>query len=76
MQWLNAMFVNLKKIDYIISNEKSQFYIFNLKIVNFVCDSNDKSFKIAKIRKILKWFSCCDASKIETFFNVCVYYWI
>ena len=35
---------------------------------------NDKSSKIAKIIKILKWFSCRDVLKIQTFINVCVYY--
>ena len=54
MQWLNAMFVNLKKIDCTISNEKSQFCMFNLKIIDFVCDSDGRSSEIAKMIKILK----------------------
>ena len=48
--------------------------MFNLKIVDFVYDSNDKFSKIAKITKILKWSSCCDISEIKVFLNVCVYY--
>ena len=46
--------MNLKKIDYTISNEKSQFYILNFKIVDFICDSNNQSFETRKIIKILK----------------------
>ena len=68
------MFVNLKKINCTISDEKFQFYMFDLKIVNFVCDSNDRFSEIAKIIEILKWFSCCDALEIKTSLNVCVYY--
>ena len=74
VQWLNAALVNLKKVDYTISNEKSQFCMFELKIVDFVCDSNNKSSKIAKIIKILEWSSCRNFSKIWTFINICMYY--
>ena len=78
VQWLNAIFVNLEKTNCTISNEKSQFYISELKIVDFVCDSNDRFFEIAKIIKIFKWSSCRDVSKIRTFIDVYVYYriWI
>ena len=48
------MLVNLKKIDYTILNEKFRFYVVNLKIINFVCDLNDKFFETAKMIKILK----------------------
>ena len=68
------MFVNLKKASCTISDEKSQFYMFELKIVDFVCDSNDRFSEIAKIIKILEWSSCRDVSKVRAFINVCVYY--
>ena len=68
------MLVNLKKANCTILNKKSQFYMFELKIVDFIYDSNDKSFETAKIIKILEWFSCCDVSKVRTFINICVYY--
>ena len=70
------MLVNLEKTSRTISDEKFQFCIFELKIVDFVHDSNDKSFKTAKTIKILKWSSCCDVSKVRTFIDVCVYYQI
>ena len=54
VQWLNAMLVNLKKIDYTILNEKSQFCMSDLKIVDFVCDSDNRFSETAKIIKILK----------------------
>ena len=47
-----------------------------LKIVNFVCDLNNKFSEIAKIIKILKWSSYCNISKVRAFINICVYYWI
>ena len=78
VQWLNAVLVNLEKTNCTISNEKSQFCIFELKIVDFVYDSNNRFSKIIKIIKILKWLSRRDVSEIRTFINVCVYYriWI
>ena len=48
------MLMNLEKTDCTISNEKSQFCISDLKIVNFICDSDDRFSEIAKIIKILK----------------------
>ena len=66
--------MNLEKANRMISNEKSQFYIFELKIINFICDSNDRSSETVKITKILEQSSCRNVSKVRTFINVCVYY--
>ena len=54
VQWQNAMVVNLEKINCTISSEKSQFYMFELKIIDFVYDSNDRFSETAKIIKILE----------------------
>ena len=74
IQWLNAILVNLKKTNYMISDEKFQFCVADLKIVSFICDSNDRSLEITKIIKILKWFSCRNVSEVRAFIEVCVYY--
>ena len=63
LQWLNAVFMNLEKTDCTISDEKFQFCMSELKIVDFVCDSNDRSFETAKVIKIFEWFSHCDVSE-------------
>ena len=73
-QWLNAVLVNLGKTDCIISNKRSRFCLFELKIVDFICDSNDKFSKITKITKIFEWYSYCNVSKVRAVINVCVYY--
>ena len=54
VQWPNVVLANLKITDCTISNEKSQFYMFELKIVDFVYDSDNRSSKTAKVIKILK----------------------
>ena len=48
--------------------------MFDLKIVNFICDSDDRFSKIAKMIKILKEFSCRNVSEVQAFINICVYY--
>ena len=68
------MLMNLEKTNFTISNEKFQFYMFELKIVDFVCDLNDRFSKTTKIIKILEWSSCRGVSKVRTFINICVYY--
>ena len=74
IQWLNAIFVNLKKTNCTISNEKFKFDVVDLKIVSFVYDSNNRFFETAKIIKILKWSSCRNVFKIRAFIEVYVYY--
>ena len=78
IQWLNAILMNLKKTDYTISSEKFQFYVVDFKIVDFVCDLNDRFSETIKMIKILKWFSCRNVFEIRAFIEVCVYYkiWI
>ena len=63
-----------KKTDCTISDKKFQFCVIDLKIVNFVCDLNDKFFKTTKIIKILKQFSCRNVFEVRAFIKVCVYY--
>ena len=46
--------MNLKKTDCTISNEKSQFCVADFKIIDFICDSNNRFFETTKIIKILK----------------------
>ena len=43
-----------KKTNYTISNEKSQFCVVNFKIIDFICDLNDRFFETTKMIKILK----------------------
>ena len=64
VQWLNAVFVNLEKTNCTISDEKFQFYMSELKIVDFVYDSNDRFSETAKMIKILEWYFCHDVSKV------------
>ena len=46
--------MNLKKINYTISDEKFQFYVVNFKIVDFICDFDDRFSETTKMIKILK----------------------
>ena len=46
--------MNLKKTNCTISNKKFQFCVINFKIVDFICDLNNKFFETTKMIKILK----------------------
>ena len=48
------MLMILKKTDYTISNKKFQFYVVDFKIIDFVCDLNNRFFETTKVIKILK----------------------
>ena len=66
--------MNLKKTDYTISDEKFQFCVVNFKIIDFICDLNDKFFETTKIIKILKWSSYQNVFEVRAFIKVYVYY--
>ena len=46
--------MNLKKTNCTISSEKFQFCVADFKIIDFICDLNDRFFETTKIIKILK----------------------
>ena len=66
--------MNLKKTNYTILNEKSQFCVINFKIVDFICDLNDRFSETTKMIKILKWFFCRNVFEVRAFIEVYVYY--
>ena len=68
------MLIDLKRIECIIFDEKSQFCVKELKIVKYVCDVDERYFDYAKIDKIMNWKQCRDAIEIWIFIDICVYY--
>ena len=78
IQWLNIVLINLELVECIISEKKSQFCMFDIKIINFVCDSNDRSSNNFKIIKIVEWSLCKNVNEARAFIEICVYYriWI
>lgn len=52
IQSLNKVFTDIKQMGAIIADIKSQFCIFDLKIVGYMCDINRKHLDAAKIIKI------------------------
>ena len=50
--------------------------MFELKIVDFVYDLNDRTSEIAKIINIFESSSYCNISEVRTFIDVRVYYQI
>jgi len=45
----------LKKISYIISITKSQFYIPKIIVIKYLCNSDGQQLKALKIVKIILW---------------------
>ena len=76
VQWIDKVLVDLKRIECIIFNEKSQFCIKKLKIVKYVCDVNERHFDYVKIDKIMNWKKSQNAIEIWIFINIKMYYWI
>ena len=49
----DKIFANIKKVRATIVDAKSQFCIFELKIIGFIYDANGKNLDIIKVIKIL-----------------------
>ena len=54
IQNLNKMLIDIKRSTIIIFIQKFQFYICNIKIVNFICDKTNRHFDNLNIIKITK----------------------
>jgi hypothetical protein len=54
IQSLNAVLADLERARFIISAEKSVFYITGLKIVRYVYDANERHSNYVKVLKILE----------------------
>jgi hypothetical protein len=50
---LDVILVDLEKASITISILKSHFCMIEFKVVNFICDADDKHFKTIKIIKII-----------------------
>ena len=71
---MNQILIDFEKIDCIIFDEKFQFCCVDIRIVEFICDDDEKHSDIVKIIKIVKWFVCTNIAKIRKFIEICVYY--
>ena len=78
IQNLNKILIDIKRSKVIIFDEKSQFCIFDIKIMNFVCDEIDRHFNIVKIIEIIKWKNCRIITIAKIFIKIFIYYriWI
>ena len=54
IQNLNKMLVNIKCTEKCVFSEKSQFIMKKLKIIDFICGSNEHFLKAVKVLKIVK----------------------
>ena len=54
IQNLNKVLVNMKCTEKCVFDEKSQFIMKRLKIVDFICEFNECSLKTVKVLKIVK----------------------
>ena len=51
---LNRMLIDIKSSKIIIFDEKFQFRMFDIKIIDFVCDEINRHFDSHKIIKIIE----------------------
>ena len=54
IQNLDKVLVNMKCAERCVSNEKSQFIMKRLKIIDFICELNECSLKTVKVLKIVE----------------------
>ena len=76
IQNLDKVLINIECTDRSVSDEKSQYIMKQLKIVEFVCRPNGRSFVINKVLKIVQWRLCQNLKKACVFIDLCVYYWL
>ncbi len=76
IQNLDKVLINIECTNRSVSDEKSQYIMKQLKIVEFVCGPNERSFVINKVLKIVQWRLCQNLKEAHAFIGLCVYYWL
>jgi len=76
IQNLDKILINVECTDESVFDEKSQYIMKQLKIVEFICESNGCSSMINKVLKIVQWRLCQNLKEAHVFINLCVYYWL
>ena len=76
IQNINETLFYLKLAGCVISGEKSQFCMPEIKIVGFMCDSEGRHPDTVKVIKILEWTHCKNTEEAWSFLGICVYYQI
>ena len=76
IQNLNKVLVNVKCAEGCVFSEKSQFVMKKLRIVEFICGLKECFLKTVKVLKIVEWSSCWSTEDVQTFIELCVYYWL
>ena len=66
--------INIKCADRSVSDEKSQYIIKQLKIVEFICESNECFSAADKVLKIVQWRLCQNLKEACAFIDLCIYY--
>ncbi len=74
IQWLNDVLTDIERADCIIFEKKSQFCCEELRVVEFVCDVEERHSDTTKVIKILNWSSCQNAVDVREFIEICVFY--
>jgi hypothetical protein len=74
IQNLDKVLADLERAGATISEEKSRFCVSGMKVVGYVCDSNERHPQATKVAKILQWKKPANASEARTFIGVCMYY--
>jgi hypothetical protein len=74
IQWLNEILTNIERTDCIIFEKKSQFCCEELRVIDFVCNVEERHSNTTKIIKILNWSSCQNIVDVREFMKICVFY--
>ena len=74
IQNLNKVLIDIERSKITIFDEKSQFCMFDIKIMSFVCDEIDRHSDNVKIIKIIKWENCRNVTTAKIFIRICIYY--
>ena len=76
IQNINKVLCDVKHVEITVAEEKSQWLMTEVKIVEFVYDHKRHHLNQTKILKIIKWSFYKNLKKIWVFINVCMYYCI
>lgn len=71
---MDMVLADLKQVEVIMTETRSQFCRANIKIVGYIGDTNGCHLNISKILKLFDWPECTYVTAARALTRVCIYY--
>ena len=71
---VDRVLADIDRAGEMILGAKSEFLIEKLKVMVYICGSDERTPENTKVQRIMNWLACQAMTEIKAFIGLCVYY--